>query len=992
MKHLLTKALVGVAMIGTSVAANAELYNLQLDTPLELPAMQKAELVFTASDTGTLTVSCSNNQQFAVYSPYVEGKEYSMDPEVDPQYPYDFLSIYPCKFKMEVEAGQTYYFLASFPMSKFTVTASMGVEAPEIKQINPTPGTAFPITGAATLDVQFNTATLKADKCVVKSGNNEAELPVYSHQGWLIVEYPNTIYQWLVEDETIQPGDDVTLTISGIQTNEALCASASYNGEELVKDGVMTLTYKVPSKPTVFLNCSKADGEAFMSYYKPGDPAGMITYTFSGPVFIDEANVLWRYGSAELAGKGFATGQLPIQVNGNVITVDATGVVRNMAELAPDAPEGMDISVHLMQVKDADGNYIYMPGQGAVGSVTSFFAYTQVPRINVLADFTPASGSSIDNANEITIWVSPFDEIEYSAVNFAYEKDGNTINVHSTAVADESQKDEDGFVPIKASIPAEVRGKGNITVTLANLKAFDGQNHAADVRAVYTSTVSVFNVVADNRNEDGICPSLESFTIDYADGIKLANTTTTQYIQLYDMDRQEVARVAVDAQHMTVANNTVKFSLDEPIIKDGEYVMIVPAGVFLLGADETANSTFTGRFTLQTPEFAVANGVKVSPNFERVQEELVRFTMEWIVEKYVVLNNDATGYGVFDAAGTLVSELDVTAGTADNLLNVQLLKPITTTGTYTVKFPAASFLYGTESDVESTAIEFTYNVVAKEQSENAWDKVTYDPDPATELTSLKEFVMTWPECETAGVSNDFVDVKVAVRNQAGSEAAQASIEWGEEMNQLKVVLDKEITTSGEYTLIFPAGMFNFNDDEANVNKQFSVTYFIKKKAGSEGAYEYLPNPAETQTSLSHIVMTFKNESAVGFNGETDFDVTDASGAKVTTAVGGYDFSIEDFNVVIFDLQEEITADGTYTITFPAGSFAYNDDPDNVNEEAITVTYVVSHDTGVTMVITDDTEVMVYDLAGRQVRKGMGAEVLNGLRGIYVVNGKKVVLK
>lgn len=94
MKHLLTKALVGVAMVGTSVAANAELYTLQLDTPLELPASKKAELVFTATETGTLTVSCSNHQQFAVYSPYVEGKEYSMDPEVDPQYPYDFLSFY----------------------------------------------------------------------------------------------------------------------------------------------------------------------------------------------------------------------------------------------------------------------------------------------------------------------------------------------------------------------------------------------------------------------------------------------------------------------------------------------------------------------------------------------------------------------------------------------------------------------------------------------------------------------------------------------------------------------------------------------------------------------------------------------------------------------------------------------------------------------------------------------------------------------------------
>lgn len=363
MKHLLTAALATAAIVGSAFTASADVYNLELDTPLSLPAKSgEIYAVFTAPESGTLTVTTDTSTQFAIYSPYEEGKEYSMDEEVDPQYPHTTLSWWPWSVRLDVEAGNTYLFLVrGYLYSPVVMTATMGTAATEVVSIDPTPNGILPITGSVQLGVKFNSNAIDADKCVVSSGNNSVELEVISYNGDLIVNYPSHVYGWLVDDQTIQPGDEVKFTISGITEEGKIVETAKYGDQTIVTDGEMILTYEAPDKPTTFISCSKPDGSTFMSYYNPGDEEGIFKYTFSGPVQIEPGNVMWRYGNAELEGNGYADGTIPFSIVDNVVHVNATGVMRNMAELAPDAPSGMPIYVYLYQVKDMQGNYIYSP-------------------------------------------------------------------------------------------------------------------------------------------------------------------------------------------------------------------------------------------------------------------------------------------------------------------------------------------------------------------------------------------------------------------------------------------------------------------------------------------------------------------------------------------------------------------------------------------------------------------------------------------------------
>lgn len=1003
MKHLLTAVVASAALAGSVFSAQAQeekqtiRYDLQLDTPLTIPQTRdRVDMVFIAPETGTLTVSTTISDGFAVYSPYVEGKEYSMDPEVDPLYPVNYLSYWPWKISMEVEEGKSYLFLSRGGFfSDQTVTATMGGLQAEILSITPTPDSALPITGSVMVEVNFNTNTVNADKCIVTSGTQEAEIVVNNYNGSFFVEHGSTIYQWLVEDETIQPGDPIKFTFSGITVDGKTVSSLNYGDVEVIKDGTMVLNYVAPQKPVVFEGCSKADNSIFYSYYAPGDEEGIFTYTFSGPVTIDKDKVVWTYGSAEIAGNGFAMGTLPFSIEGNKVHVNATGVLRNMAVLAPDAPANMPIYVNLQRVRDAQGNYIYTEGQGTVGTVTSEFNYQPLPRIDVLADFDPVSGSNIDGVKQITISVNPIDKIEFSGVNFSYTEDGKTYNSRASYTVDEAAAD-DGFVPIYAAVPDDVIGKGEITVTLADLIAYDGVDHAQDVKAVYTSTASVFSVSADNRNADGVCPMLQAFTVRYKDGLKLAPAQTPANITLYNKDREIIAEIAATAENVKVEGGKATFQFEKPVEEDGMYVLIIPEGTFLLGSAETPNEPYDKSFTVEVPKFGIVDGIKVSPNPDRVQPALTTIVMEWMNEKAVSFVADAQGSGVFDAEGNMVSPVDFSFDAArKNVLNVYVTTPVRTKGVYTVKFVAGQFDYnedGFADPIYSLPIEFSYTIEPVEQEEKPWDKVTYDPNPAEELESLSKFYITWPDCEAAGVANDFSDVKLDVRNAGGSVATMVSfdIDWAYPANTIMATLDQEITTPGEYTVIFPAGYFTFNDNTDNVSKEFEVTYTIKTPGGDE-EYKFVPNPKETQKELGKFFIYFNEHTSVGPKLYDKLPVLNAQGEKVAEAEAGFDMDdYETLNKILVTIVPELKTNGSYTITFPAGQFDYDDG--NSESEQFSVTYVISDGSGVALVITDNDDVKVYDLEGRMVRDGKGAATLRGLRGAYVVNGVKVILK
>ena len=94
------------------------------------------------------------------------------------------------------------------------------------------------------------------------------------------------------------------------------------------------------------------------------------------------------------------------------------------------------------------------------------------------------------------------------------------------------------------------------------------------------------------------------------------------------------------------------------------------------------------------------------------------------------------------------------------------------------------------------------------------------------------------------------------------------------------------------------------------------------------------------------------------------------------------------------LQEELATIGSYTLTIPAGYFNIGSTQGQVmgSKETVVVFNITEKAQGIKGV-TVDAEVVVYNVAGVAVANGKASEVLKNLnRGIYIVNGKKFVVK
>ena len=162
------------------------------------------------------------------------------------------------------------------------------------------------------------------------------------------------------------------------------------------------------------------------------------------------------------------------------------------------------------------------------------------------------------------------------------------------------------------------------------------------------------------------------------------------------------------------------------------------------------------------------------------------------------------------------------------------------------------------------------------------------------------------------------------------------------------------------------------------------------------------DPADRSTveSLSTIGITMSEEVG-NLNYDNTVTLVDANGTDYSCAI---DYDGDNMAKVVVTLDDEITADGTYTLTIPEktifsmnADFGYvdqygNPEGDFYNSE-MTFVFYIGQGTGISAIKTDaDGNVKVYTIDGVYVGTGKAADMLNNLpKGIYVVNGTKIAI-
>ena len=169
------------------------------------------------------------------------------------------------------------------------------------------------------------------------------------------------------------------------------------------------------------------------------------------------------------------------------------------------------------------------------------------------------------------------------------------------------------------------------------------------------------------------------------------------------------------------------------------------------------------------------------------------------------------------------------------------------------------------------------------------------------------------------------------------------------------------------------------------NEEFELTYQV-------GTFEFvsaLPSTEEAVASLKEVTVFMSDRVGGVLDGAKLNVYKDNETEAYTTAT--IDFLNSNANEVTITLAEEIKENGTYTIEVPAAVIfdKYYNGEDAVmsgatGNEAFTLTYKVDTATAISSVAANGADKVVFNLNGARLEKAV--------KGINIINGKKVVIR
>lgn len=313
---------------------------------------------------------------------------------------------------------------------------------------------------------------------------------------------------------------------------------------------------------------------------------------------------------------------------------------------------------------------------------------------------------------------------------------------------------------------------------------------------------------------------------------------------------------------------------------------------------------------------------------------------------------------------------------------------ITENGTYTVVVPEGMFnldLTAQGFNVKDNR-EATFNItVDNGDTPSQAMHVSANPQEG-EVGSLKDFEFTFMDYNSCAWTYEAMPF---ISDGDGNRLATISnVDYGTGWNQLVCSLKGEITEPGTYILTIPAGAVTYNDNPDNLNSEVTFKYTIADKSSEN--VTITPAAGNVTEIPALLILTFNDQTEVGASGNCT--LVDDKGNSYKAELGIYWDG--DYNQLQIKLADgAITAEGTYTLTIPAGAVTYGASGDLSNGELVFVYVIATTDT-ISALLANQSSVDVYDVNGTLVKAGADAAALKALatNKVYVINGKKVILK
>lgn len=437
----------------------------------------------------------------------------------------------------------------------------------------------------------------------------------------------------------------------------------------------------------------------------------------------------------------------------------------------------------------------------------------------------------------------------------------------------------------------------------------------------------------------------------------------------------------------------------EALTEPGEYKLTIePGGIMTANEDysmdEENEEPFEFVWTIETPgvDFAYTASLtdeaplsyfdELTLTFDKLEK--VEYTGEGVTVKF---NDEGADVDV----KTDANKLTLTLKEALNFVN----------GTVVVNI-AEGCINGTADGVtaaNATAIELTYELVKPVGFSLELAISTPKPNANGEISAEKDLASMFFVCEQKGlVAAPGTADNVTIKEVNGDFEASAHLRKGTGLNSnytyFVVDFRKNPTYNGEYVITVAREAFgtaewaedpNYGETNAELELKFTlvdgkdrVTYTLEPESVNPEAGAY----ANGET-IATVVLTFADGIVMADDAAATLAGVDNSYAETASfkAVdGGF--------AVTFETAP--TEDGKYVLTVNAGAFgeeSFINGGNGKGSAEISIDYTIDSTLTAVEMVVADKNAKVYDLFGRQIKS-----VDRLAPGIYVINGKKVIVK
>lgn len=935
---------------------------------------------------------------------------------------------YPQQAKLQCTAGTTYYVGGSMPSSNVTIKYLAEDEPLKITGYSPEEGSTFDVI-KGTVNLEFN-KKVSISGCLVTFGNQTLNPGVLVQNAYASVDVKKQIMA-AYNNGSLHEGDEIKFTFSGIKDAKT---NALLNG-----NGTFEVTYTAPAKPMSLVSSVNTPSAGipvtdFKSYYMKGDATSVVTVTFSDAIG-SVGGVTLTFGNIDGTGEDDAPSQyyreeVPYTIDGNSIVIDFKDKLRRFADMLPGvdlstiAPQFQDrfktMNLSINGVKDVNDNLAYSDGQGALGSYGFVYNFKEID-YSVATDLTVESNAITSDTKTVELWLQETGgKAVFTGVKFAYKENGEdkttVVPFSSLTVADdESDKDAKLYT---IPVPDVNMDEGTVTISLDGVEAPDGVKHndysvniACGGRTAATSEFAVTKAEWTNGTNtvDLLSEPIEaltkSSTISFAVNAECGYVMLEIKKQLNGSETEEVLKTGtIYPASITTADGVSSFVYTVR----GAAVNVTKDATFNVTVKAWKQQSDANGPGLNNPNVGVYSFNLISAGEAYVYSDVV--LQSHIADPYLLMNSEETTYTLEFSGPATVKKVILNEG--QGMSSECEVKAVEGSNdqTWIVTIPASAlsksqilinvFAEDKEHHAINKALDYTNST---DGGDNVWlpitleaefNKPAFTVEPASESVVEKIDVITFSYDGAINPSYAISD-KIKIMTDGGRtllcELGFDDVkrpEGYEGTDKLCIVLDNPITEVGNYTIDVPSGFFNLGEQfEGGSSRAATIYYEI---AAPHEGLAITANPAAGNVTEIPATIVISADCD-----EAGFENYDLMPTLVDDKNISYPLDVEldpiDWNAIDIILKNgAITADGTYTLTIPAGAISDGTGKSNDEEKIV---YIIGTSTGIDNIVANaGGKVDVYTINGVSVLRNADAAAVKALKkGLYIINGKKVVI-